>query len=118
QMVWWAGGRIHVGRWEASEGNDRKGEPVHTRALTEATSFPTPYGGSALIRAGGAVVSAGHGPGGHGVAVLELATGDVRFSGPTDGEALSLSVAEGKLFTSTDMGIIHCFGGGDAAPLP
>lgn len=117
ETVWWAKGHVHVGRWETLDKKDRKGGSVQTRVLTETASFSVPYGGSALIRAAGDAVSAGKGADGYGVAVLDIATGKMRFSVSIEGKPLGLAVAEGRLFVSTDRGTIHCLSGmGGEAP--
>ncbi|MBT3290522.1 MAG: PQQ-binding-like beta-propeller repeat protein [Victivallales bacterium] len=111
ETVWWSAGHVRVGRWGVTEGKDRKGAPIQKRGLTETASFPVPYGGMALIRAAGEVVSAGTGAGGAGIAVLDIATGKVRFSAPIKGNPLGLAVAAERLLVSTDRGTIHCFSG-------
>jgi outer membrane protein assembly factor BamB len=112
-IVWWDSGRVHSGHWETTQSHNRKGQSLQKLSLKEDASFAAPYGGSALIRAAGDVISAGveTDGDGYGVCVLDAATGKVRFSAPVQGNPLGLAATDKRLVVSTDLGAIHCFGG-------
>jgi len=66
-----------------------------------------------LILAGDTLIAGGQ----DNVAAIELSTGREVWSARVQGTAYGLSVANGRLFVSTDQGVIHCFsktGGGTA----
>ena len=43
------------------------------------------------------------------VAAYELSSGDLMWELPVEGRAFGLAFAEGRLYVSTDVGVIHCF---------
>lgn len=67
----------------------------------------------AMIMAGPTLVVGGDDK----VAVIDTATGDVLWDAAVRGKAYGLTVLDGRLYVSTDRGIIHCFrSGGSGAP--
>lgn len=71
---------------------------------------PCPYVYS-LILAGDVLFAGGDDE----VAGIATADGATRWTGPVTGRAYGLAVANGRLFVSTDRGIIHCFSQGSAS---
>ena len=71
-------------------------------------SVDAPGGGAALIVAGRHAVSGGSGK----VSVIDITAKKVICSAKVKGEALSLAIAGGRLFVSTDAGGIYCFAAG------
>jgi len=61
-----------------------------------------------LIVAGGTLILGGQGA----VAAIDIETKKVVWTQPVEGTAPDLAVAGGRLFVSTDTGVIHCFGAG------
>jgi outer membrane protein assembly factor BamB len=92
------------------EKTDRKGERVKFTGLEKLWSIPGLPGGTAVISAGRSVVTAGP----DRVAVLDLATEKVRSTFDVEGKPWALAAADGRLYVSTDRGVLTCYG--DAAP--
>ena len=95
--------------------------PVSTRKGTEqpsinlmgstAWSRPSLFGvPSALIVAGDKIIAAGR----KKVVQVDVRSHKVMWDAKVDGSAFGLAVADGRLYVSTDRGIIHCFGAGDS----
>jgi len=94
--------------WVTASTIDRKGKEVTTQALAPPTwSVTLPHGGdAALIVAGDrAIVGARD-----RVSLVDLSSRRVTWTGEVDGAASGLAVAEGRLYVSTDKGVIYCFG--------
>ncbi|MBN2327884.1 MAG: PQQ-binding-like beta-propeller repeat protein [Candidatus Omnitrophica bacterium] len=64
--------------------------------------FPFPY---ALILAKNLLFAGGE----NRAAAIDVNNGEIIWDAPIDGTAYGLSVAGGRLFVSTDRGVIHCF---------
>jgi len=107
----WHGGKVRSLAWKETQTTDRRGNTTKAVKLEETWSGPTPYGGTALVLAGSTAVSAGPGPEGHGVSTVDLASRESGWSQPVDGDPWGLAVAGGRLFVSTEKGVIHCFDG-------
>jgi outer membrane protein assembly factor BamB len=73
-----------------------------SRAQLWLTATTHPY---ELILAGSALIAGGNDQ----VAAFDAATGTRLWTAPVEGRAYGLAVADGKLFVSTDRGMIHCF---------
>jgi len=86
----------------------RRGKKTRIRVPSAKWSVEAPGGGSSLIVAGGKAISGGAGK----VAVIDIGTKKVVWSTEVQGKALSLAVANGRLFVSTDKGTIYCFASG------
>lgn len=69
--------------------------------------MPAPHAVTALIGAGDALVAGGGGK----VTVIDTRSRQVTFSAEVEGEPLGLAVSGGRLFVSTDRGVIQCFTG-------
>lgn len=67
---------------------------------------------SALILAGDQIVAAGQSK----VLLLDVHSGKTLWDNKVDGTVYGLAVANGRLYVSTDRGIIYCFGGGTGSP--
>ncbi|HVE41055.1 MAG TPA: PQQ-binding-like beta-propeller repeat protein, partial [Planctomycetota bacterium] len=87
---------------------DRKGERVKYVGLEKLWSLPGLPGGSAVISAGRSIVSAGA----DRVVVLDPATEKVQSTFDVDGKPYALAAAGGRLFVSTDKGVLTCYGAG------
>jgi outer membrane protein assembly factor BamB len=68
-------------------------------------SVSSPYR-SALILAGDTLFAGGDDE----IAALSTANGSVLWTAPVNGRVHSLAAANGRLYVSTDLGIIYCFG--------
>ncbi len=108
-LLRWHDGKIESLVWSKTEAPDRRGKTTAAVKLESTWSTPTPYGGTALVAAGTMAVSAGAGPAGHGVSTVDLASHEACWSHPVEGEPWDLAVAGGRLFVTTDEGVIHCF---------
>ena len=75
-------------------------------------SVPSPYRYS-LIMAGDTLYAGGDDE----AAAFNSATGEKIWSGPVNGRACGLAVANGSLYVSTDLGSVHCFRDYDRADL-
>jgi len=107
----WHGGKVQSLAWTETQTTDRRGNTTQAVKLAETWSAPTPYGGTALVASGNTAVSAGSGPEGHGVSTVDLATRETCWSQGVDGDPWGLAVAGGRLYVSTDKGVICCFDG-------
>lgn len=52
-----------------------------------------------------------------GILALDAATGETTWKAQVQGSVHSIAVADGRLYASTDQGLIYCFGPGDAVPV-
>jgi len=86
----------------------RGGKKTRVRGPSAKWTVEAPNGGGSLIVAGGKAVSGGAGK----VTVIDIEAKEVVWSTKVNGEALSLAVAAGRLFVSTDKGAIYCFASG------
>ncbi|MBI1390987.1 MAG: PQQ-binding-like beta-propeller repeat protein [bacterium] len=66
---------------------------------------------SEMILAQNAVVAGGQ----NRVAAYDMASGSPAWSAAVEGNACGLAIAEGRLYVSTDRGLIYCFASGDDA---
>ena len=64
---------------------------------------------SALILAGDHLFAGGDGK----VMAVSVESGAVAWEAEVEGRVYGLAVANGRLFASTDRGVIHCFASGD-----
>jgi outer membrane protein assembly factor BamB len=87
----------------------RKGKKIKVKVLgTPGWTTSLPIGEpAALIVAGDRVVAGGKGR----VLSLDVATGRTRWSAAVEGTAYGLAAAGGRLYASTDRGMIYCFDG-------
>lgn len=101
-------GRFKVGvyEWTEVEKPDKKGNPVKVKEPAEQWSVESPHSGLALIAAGKALVCSGT----ESLCVVSGDTRSVVWSERVDGPAYGLTVADGRLYVSTDRGTIYCFG--------
>jgi len=93
--------------------NTRKGteQPAINLMGSTAWSRPSLFGvPSALIVAGDKIIAAGR----RKVVQVDVRSHKVVWDAKTDGAAFGLAVADGRLYVSTDRGIIHCFGAGNS----
>ncbi len=96
--------------WTSRAGKDRRGKDIMRRVLSEPVwEMTSPHPVQAVMVAGDSLILGGQ----DRISVLGMPSGDVRFEAEVDGGARGLSVAEGRLFVSTDTGRIHCFGIGN-----
>jgi len=87
----------------------RKGteQPAVNLMGSTAWSRPSLFGApSALIVAGDKIIAAGR----KMVVQVDVHSQKVVWDAKVDGSAFGLAVADGRLYVSTDRGIIHCFG--------
>jgi outer membrane protein assembly factor BamB len=95
------------------EKRDKKGDLVRHKGLEKLWSLPDVPGGKAVIVAGRSIVVAGA----KEVAVVNADARQVEWSSEVQGTPHGLAAAGGRLYVSTDRGIIHCFASKrDAAP--
>jgi len=89
---------------------DRKGNPIKRKAMNApAWTFPVPDpDGTALIAAGSMVV---YGTREGKVVMADTEAKKVVWTGDVEGVPYGLAVADGRLYVSTDRGLIHCFDG-------
>ncbi len=87
---------------------DRKGERVKFTGLEKLWSIPGLPGGTAVISAGRSIVTAGA----DRVAVVDPATEKAPSTFEVDGKPYGLAAAGGRLFVSTDKGVLTCYGAG------
>lgn len=87
-----------------------KGTEMPQGELMKSTNWSTPaIAGEpgALIVAGNRAIVGGR----NQVAMVDLPSRKVIWTAEVDGAACGLAVADGRLYASTDRGIIHCFSG-------
>src|SRR6185503_12457109 len=87
---------------------DRKGETVKVKALEKAWSATDGAGGMSVLAAGSWIVSGGEGR----ISLVDGKTRKTAWSATVDGAAAALAVANGRVYVSTDRGVLHCFGTG------
>lgn len=115
------GGKIHAIGWTESTAVDRRGDaaaarefhPLSLGAGGEDRSVAAPHEVHAMIAVGNTLVL-----GGPDVATaidLQAASPErvIAWQAPVEGMAGGLAWAAGRLFVSTDLGTIYCFGPGD-----
>ncbi len=113
----WGSSQIQSLRWEDKTTTDRKGASQTERTLAAVKTFDCPWGGSALVVAGGKGISAGgDGAGAYGVAVADPESGTARLVAGVAAEPLGLAVAEGRLYVATAGGELLCLGDAAAPP--
>lgn len=85
------------------------GSVISTQWKTEVVrKVPLPHRHFSLIVAGSTIVSGGE----NGISLLDMAAPtQAAASAEVDGKALGLAATHGRLFVSTDKGVIHCFAG-------
>lgn len=95
--------------WVVKRTKDTEGDDVSTQVLAAPAwtlSLPHPAE-AAMIVAGEKVILGGS----NCVSLVDLGTQQVIWTGQVDGVAYGLAVAQGKLYVSTDKGLIYCFQG-------
>jgi outer membrane protein assembly factor BamB len=92
---------------------DRKGEPITVKSLEKAWSLPNVPGGNAVIAAGRSIVTGGP----NQVSLVDAAAQKAVWSAPVDGAPVALAAADGRLYVSTDKGIVSCFAAGAEKPV-
>ncbi len=101
-----AGDGLALYQWAEREKVDRKGRALMWRGLEETCRIPNAGAVSAVITAGSGIVSGGDGR----VTLSDQIEQRVLWSAPVEGVARALAVAGGRLYVSTEEGVIHCFG--------
>lgn len=105
------------------DGFDRRGSPIKQYVAGKpawSVDWPGPRGCS-LIAAGNTAVMGvpGSAPGGAGrVVLIDTTSRSITGSFEVEGMPLGLAAADGRLYVSTDRGVIHCFGAGQQADAP
>ena len=112
----WESDKIHMLRWEEKTTSDRKGTPQTATTLSPLKAINSGLDASALMVAGGKVVSAGVVPEGGRLEIVDLESGQSCWSTGIEAEPLGLAVADRRLYVATAAGQLVCFGGGDAKP--
>jgi outer membrane protein assembly factor BamB len=110
----WESGKIHTLSWEEKTTSDRKGTPQTATTLSPLKALDSGPSTSALIVAGGKVVSAGVVPEGYQLDMVDLESGQSCWSTGVEAEPLGLAVADQRLLVATAAGQLVCYGGGDA----
>jgi len=100
-----------VSKFAEKEKTDKKGVTTKIEGLVKAWSVGVP-GGAAVVTAGTQIIVGAP----QQVALVDGATKEIAWTAPVDGVPLALAVADGKLYASTDRGIIHCFGAATNRP--
>ena len=93
-----------VSKFAEKEKTDKKGVTTKVQGLAKLWSVTVP-GGSAVVTAGKQLVVGAP----KQISLVDGATKQVAWTAPVDGTPLALAVAGGRLFVSTDAGVIHCF---------
>ena len=101
---------VHALRMAEVEKPDRKGKPVKALSLQPRWSVPDLAGAVNLIAAGEAVIVGGS----QRVTILDGTPGKEkrdrrRWSTEVEGSPYGLAVADGRLYVSTDRGVLYCF---------
>lgn len=96
------------------DGVDRRGAPIRVVKHTTEWSLANVEAHRGLIVAGNTIVAGGDGK----VALVDRQSREITWTGEVDGAAYGLAAADGKLFVSTDSGVIHCFGAASANQSP
>jgi outer membrane protein assembly factor BamB len=92
---------------------DRKGDTLKVKALEKLWTVSDAAGGSSVLSAGSSIVSGGAGR----ISLIDTKTRKTTWSAPVEGGAAALAVADGRLYVSTDRGVLHCFGAGNDQPV-
>ena len=100
-------------KWADKEFVDRKGKKQKKRALTPGVKTALGGLGANVIVAGTHAIAGGKDK----VAMVDLKSGKQIWSAPVKGTAHGLATTGGRLFVSTDEGILYCFSGGTARKL-
>ena len=108
QIVHWQSGKLDISRSQEKSAPDRRGAPAAALDLEPLWSAPCPHGGNALIVAGAKAVSAGRGPGGFGIDLVNLEAREPSATVPLEEEPLGLAAAAGRLYVATASGTILC----------
>lgn len=98
-------------RWVEQTKADRRGRESKAWGLAPLWTADAFDGGTALIIAGDCVIAGGNGK----VTLLDAQTGAVKQSFAVDGAVHGLSASGGRLFVSTDAGLVFGFAVADAA---
>lgn len=93
-------------RWVEVDKPDRKGVVRRVKALEAIWSVKGASGGMALVATDGSVISAGD----DAVAMIDTEAQKTVWSADVEGTPHGLAVADGRLYVSTDRGVIQCFG--------
>ena len=121
RVLHWHAGNIRGFEWTDVDQVDAQGKTNRVHTLQETWALSLPHHGVSMIMAGERCVL-GAWPHGSGVHLLDVATKRIVWSAKVDGPPLGLAVAEGRLFVSTDKGLIYAFSPGDKSepvePLP
>lgn len=89
-----------------TEDSDRKGGTIKARALEDAWAFENPFPPSTcLIGAKDSIISGWK----DGLGMIDIPSQEVRWTHKVEGTVHDLVVAGGRLFASTDAGLIYCF---------
>lgn len=108
------GAKLARYRWADKETVDRKGEKGSERGLEELSSTPINRSAtSAIVAANQAVLGLMD-----EIIIVNLDDQEKRWASPVQGVPRSLAVANGKLFASSDEGVIYCFGTGEQTRHP
>lgn len=91
---------------------DRKGDTVKVKALEKVWSVSDGAGGAAVMAAGSWIVSGGAGR----ITFVDGKTRKTAGSAAVEGTAAAFAVADGRLYVSTDRGVLHCFAPGGGTP--
>ncbi|MEE3180659.1 MAG: PQQ-binding-like beta-propeller repeat protein, partial [Planctomycetota bacterium] len=107
-------GGIQVYRWAKKTKKDRKGKTIKFTGIDALWKVDNVPGGTELICSGSAIVSSG----GDEVALIDSAKKTVEWKTKVKGTAYGLASAAGRLYVSTDEGLIYCFSGEDKGSQP
>jgi len=95
---------VTVSGFVNKEKRDRKGEPIKYRGLEKQWTLSVP-GGTAAMVAGKTAIVAGAGQ----VSAINMTSRKVVWSVKVEGTVHGLAAANGRLYFSTDKGLIYCF---------
>ncbi len=95
-------------QWTGQKEIDRKGKEQSVRALSDENTRDLAESGNCMIAAGLDFVIGRKGS----VSVIREDESESLWTGSVEGTVYDLAVADGKLFVSTDAGILYCFGEG------
>ncbi|MEC9351982.1 MAG: PQQ-binding-like beta-propeller repeat protein, partial [Planctomycetota bacterium] len=107
-------GGIQVYRWAEKTKKDRKGKTIKFTGIDALWKVDNVPGGTELICSGSAIVSSG----GDEVALIDSAKKTVEWKTKVKGTAYGLASAGGRLYVSTDEGLIYCFSEEDKGAQP
>ena len=113
-IVQWDAGKISTLEWEEKTTSDRKGTRQTVTALSPRKSLDSGPDASALVVAGGQVVSAGVVPEGGRLEIADLESGQPCWATGMEAEPLGLAVADHRLYLATVAGDLVCYGSGEA----